>query len=423
MTKIKIPKVRVSLESLGLINQGLFRVDGDLAKRYHRVLKEVFELDCDVDCFRIDKRGLSPELSQYFKEKHPDRFEYGENYLNLQSASRYAIIISPDQKHAPLIAPQTSYDDNLIDLVYSQAKDTIEDVTQDEALYGKLDLGIDIFKEADDILRVRQVHVHLDTLEETVQKLVELRRLSKGLDEGNNALDPEYVKRTRSLVKEVGDVRQRAVTDVFPIKQEILSFYAEFFNKLHCLRRFKNAQGVRAIYIHHNQCFENKYGKEILFIEREHPHMLSTLHKFGFIEYSVDHLAERIAEIEDQFMLERNIDVLELTPEDRTRYLVDNSSQLPPIWKDLREIEKITATTSASIDDVLENTDCTIRLKLAKAKKKPEVINHLLAELDPTNVSRLYQANRKKLTTEFPELPINKKRYIAYKILESLGGE
>lgn len=160
-----------------------------------------------------------------------------------------------------------------------------------------------------------------------------------------------------------------------------------------------------------------------MFIDRGHPHLLSTLHKFGFIRYTAEHVAQRIAEIEDQWMLDRGLEVIDMSPEDRTSFLVENASQLPQIWKELQTIERITKSTTRTLEEVLEDKDYTVRLKLAEAKKKPEVINHLLAELDPTNIERLYHANRNRVVADFPSLPINKKRYIAYKALESTGGK
>ena len=71
MVEITVPKTRIDLESLGLINQDLFNVEGNIASRYNVILKEIFELDSDLDAFRIDKRGLSPELSNYFAKKYP----------------------------------------------------------------------------------------------------------------------------------------------------------------------------------------------------------------------------------------------------------------------------------------------------------------------------------------------------------------
>ena len=76
--KIEVPEKNIDLEKLGLINQGLFTLEGELASRYNAILKNVFDLECEMDNFRVDKRGLSPELCVYFKKKYPERFEFGD---------------------------------------------------------------------------------------------------------------------------------------------------------------------------------------------------------------------------------------------------------------------------------------------------------------------------------------------------------
>ncbi|MDP1694833.1 MAG: hypothetical protein Q8L34_04815, partial [Candidatus Woesearchaeota archaeon] len=195
MNQIQIPKSRIDLEKLGLVHQNLLPVQGVLAERYRTVLKQVLGLDCPLDSFRVDKRGLSPELIDFFAQQKSIGFKHGENYLSLQTASRFMIVVSPDQRNAPLIAEQTSYDDDLIDAVYTQAKETIEDVTQSEALFGELQNGIKIFQSVDDLLHVNGVEVSLDTLEGTIQKVLVLKQLVEHLGDGMHALDETYLKR------------------------------------------------------------------------------------------------------------------------------------------------------------------------------------------------------------------------------------
>ena len=72
----------MSLEELGFMNQGLFRVEKDLAQRYNAILARVFGYDCELEEFRIDMRGLSPEVGAHLQEKYPGRFARPEHYLS-----------------------------------------------------------------------------------------------------------------------------------------------------------------------------------------------------------------------------------------------------------------------------------------------------------------------------------------------------
>lgn len=428
MEDIVIPEKDIDLEKLGLINQGLFRVDKELAQRYNAILKKVFGFDCDVDSFRVDKRGLSPELCDYLKRKYPDpkRLEFGENYLNIGSANRFMVVVSPEQAEAPLIAPQSSYENSLFDEVYRQARHTIDDVTQTEALYGELENGISIFQSPYDLMQFRTVEISLDTIEETLKHFFELKKLSDGLNKGDNALDPKYIETMQGLVKILGDVRGRSISKVFPITKEVHCFYVEFFKGIHCIRNFKNDDDINAIYVLHHQGEIKDFGEEVIVLDLHDKGLLKTLHKYKFMKYDSSLIEQRISEIENEVLLDNGIDVVSLTSHDRKKQIINHSGKLPEYWKELREIAGLMENTSTKIEEALKHRSYETRLKLSTATKKPygkpEIVNHMLAELDPSDVVRMYNSNPRKFRVEFSSLPANRQRYIAHQVLNSLKG-
>lgn len=417
MKAAEIPKKNIDLENLGMINQDLFYVKGELAKRYNKVLKNVFDFDCDADSFRIDKRGLSPELCKYLKEKYPERLEYGENYLNLKSANMFMVVVSPDQKNAPLIAPLTSYENELYNITNRLARHTIEDITQTEALFGQIENRISIFNSAYDLLQLRTIELGLETLNGTVGSILELRKFSDNLGKGKNALDPEYISSMQDIVKKVGDIRQRDVSEIFPIRREIHCFYVEFFKGIHCLRNFKNKEGLRTLLILHHQGSPRNIGEQILTMDLHDPSLVDVLHKYNFLEYDPKLIGRRISEIEDETLLSEGIDVVELTTFERERLVVKYSPKLPKSFRELKEIAGIIENSKADLDELLEDRDYEIKLKLSESSDEDEIVDHMLAELDPTDISRLYNSNRKKMLVEFPNLPLNRQRYIAHTII------
>jgi len=46
----------------------------------------------------------------------------------------------------------------------------------------------------------------------------------------------------------------------------------------------------------------------------------------------------------------------------------------------------------------------------------------MLAEIDPTDVVRVYGSNKRKFKTEFTSMSNNRQRYIAYQVLNYLKG-
>ncbi len=422
MTEIIVPEKNIDLEQLGLINQGLFLVDGELAQRYNAVLREVFGFECDIDSFRVDKRGLSPEVAEHLKRKYPDRLEFGENYLNIRSANRFMVVVSPDQKNAPLVFPQTSYENSLFDEVYRQARHTIEDLTSSAVLFGELDNGINIFRSADDLLQFRTVKISLDSLEGTARAVSALKELSDSLGENDNALNEAYIKKMRSLVERVGSYELRAVSDIFPIKKEVHCFYVEFFKGVHCLRNFRSKDGIRTIFISHHQGKPKDFGDEILSFDLHEPKLLKALRKFRFIKYNPELIDRRIEIIEDDVLLQAGIDVVGLRDYARKSQLSIHQGNLPKTWQELRDLRKVYESTKEGFEDVVEEASYETRLKLAEPVTKDEIINHMLAEIDPSDPVIVYQANPRKFRVEFPTLALNRQRYAAYQVLSFLKG-
>ncbi|MBI5804103.1 hypothetical protein HY450_02575 [Candidatus Pacearchaeota archaeon] len=419
---ILIPERDIDLEKLGLINQELFEVDGELAQRYNQVLLKVFGYENEMDSFRIDKRGLSPELSVHLKAKFPDKLEYGENYLNIGSANRFMVVLSPDQKSSPLVFPQSSYENGLIDNVYRAARHTIEEITTSEALYGELENGITLFRSVKDLLQYRTVKVSLDTLAGTSNALSELTELSDRLGEDDNALNPEYISKMRELVEKVGKISSRSISDIFPVKVEVHCFQVGFYNGVYCLRNFKNKDDIKGIFITNNQGKLRDLSDEILALDLHDKEVLKTLHKYGFMKYDSRIVSQRIDEVADNVLLSRGLDVVSLTPHERKREIVKKTTNLPKSWHQLNDIKTALENTSDEIEDIIDKMDYETKLKLSVPASKKEILNNLLAELDPTDPVRMYEFNLGKFRREFPTFTLNRQRYIVKRILEMKGG-
>ncbi len=417
----KIPQSNVDLEKLGLINQGLFKVEGELAKKYNETLEKVFGFKCDLESFRIDKRGLSPEVAEHLKKKYPDKLEFGENYLNIRSANRFMMIASPDQKHSPLVAPQTSYEDGLFDEVYRQARHTIEDVTSDEIMFGELENRISIFRSVEDLLQLRTIELSLDTINQTVQNYFALQKMCDNLGEEDNALNDEYISKMRKLVERVGDIRNRSISRVFPITKEVHCFYVEFFKGTHCLRNFTNGDKIRGIFISHEQEVKKTFGPEIIRMDLHEPKVFDVLHKYGFLEYNPDLITKRMTEVEDEILLSQGLDVAGMQDWERKRVVTESYNLFPEVWHELKDMRGILESTDKEFGSMMKRKNYEIKVKLADSED--EIVKHLLAEIDPTDVQRVYEFNKRKFRVEFPTLPINRQRYIAYTLLNSQGGK
>jgi hypothetical protein len=74
------------------------------------------------------------------------------------------------------------------------------------------------------------------------------------------------------------------------------------------------------------------------------------------------------------------------------------------------------------IEDIIEKNSIETKTKLAEPASKEDIINHMFAEIDPTDAYRTYAFNKRKFITEFPSLPLNRKNYVVSTILNRLKG-
>ncbi|MDD4308580.1 MAG: hypothetical protein PHU53_07220, partial [Thermoplasmata archaeon] len=130
---------------------------------------------------------------------------------------------------------------------------------------------------------------------------------------------------------------------------------------------------------------------------------------------------QRIEEIEDEVLLASGFDVVSMKSWERKSQILGCAKKLPESWHELRDVSTLLNHTRSGISGILEDKSYTTKLKLSEATAKPEIVNHMLAELDSTDPIRVYEFNRRKLVTEFPNIPANRQRYIAYRLLAQLN--
>src|SRR3989338_5199229 len=94
----------------------LMPVNGVLRDHYNRALKKVIGTETSLTDFHIDMRGESPEIEKII----------GEHYLQNGLASRYMIIVSPNQGKLDLLHQEFSFDITMMSQVFSKFPSVID---------------------------------------------------------------------------------------------------------------------------------------------------------------------------------------------------------------------------------------------------------------------------------------------------------
>ena len=273
-----------TLESEGIINQNLHVVQGPQVAWYNHALKVITGLETKLKEFRVDIRGESPEMEA----------ELGPNYLQNGPAHRFAIIVSPDQRSAPLIHEEFSFDRQILDGVFLNAFPAITIATGIDSLYGELDDSCPKYETIEDLLSIRKIRIALDSPSDFVAKTHELVRLNKLLtklpslliansnalralagqvpsDLGSYGTEKDYLlrfaelaaqeeqqsagkvvpiipKRMVDLVRSVGDIR-RYNLKCLDYEHDVVSFCTRLFDGVAIFR--EDDMGRHTIDVHH----------------------------------------------------------------------------------------------------------------------------------------------------------------------------
>ncbi len=403
------------LEDAGLINQGLFTVQGENADHYFDALDQIHQRDLRQETeileFRIDAYGRSPELAD----------ELGEDYLQVNPANRFGIIISPEQRDAPLIAVETSYDEQLLRQLYKVDRELVSYICAREALVVGFYNGVSFFERVDDILLVEEVRLYLQSTRQTLEKLEALRGMASLLGESDHLYQKDYIDEMLALVGAVGNPRERP--EIREVSCPVQCLFNEFFGGTYLFKQMRGAgQNFETLLITTEPVeFESKH-EMLHFRHVSDKSVINYLHDAGVVGYDLSRLPKRLDEMRDFALLDAGVDIVDASDVDRDKWLDQHKDQLPDVYWELREIHKgmLAGESEGKTYSEVRDASDDVRIVLALPAKEHRIVAHLLAELDEPDVFRDYWDNRSHFIKIFRDFNEPKKRYVIHKLKEAV---
>jgi len=175
-----------------------------LIARYNRALKHLTGRETRLEDFHIDISGFSPEVGEEFGD--PD-------YLNHVGVNRQFILLSTEQKTAPLLNAKFSSSRSILKHWIEENERELFALTARDAVAGELVNSVFRLDSAARLFDVRRVTVEADTTEGTVETAEELRALiTRFHREPEGWHDDVLIARMIELAKRTGDVTRHPVT-------------------------------------------------------------------------------------------------------------------------------------------------------------------------------------------------------------------
>ncbi|UWQ14890.1 hypothetical protein K3556_03065 [Aliiroseovarius sp. M344] len=216
----------------GLMFGNLIRVDSPaLIERYNRALKGLAGKQTKLKEFHIDVSGFSPEIGEELKDPL---------YLNPNGCNRQFIILTVDQKKAPLLNAMFSTSRGILRQFIADNEAKLFALTAHDAVAGELMNSVYDISDPARLFDIRKIVIEADTTQSHVKNARELAEKIDHFQTAPNAwYDDELIAEMIELARETGDVTKVPV-DLGVQEYEQGNFWTAHFGGLYIFRDVEN---------------------------------------------------------------------------------------------------------------------------------------------------------------------------------------
>lgn len=212
----------------GLMFGNLIRVDSPaLVGRYNRALKKLAGRETALTEFHIDISGYSYEIGE----------ELGDHlYLNQGGVNRQFIILTTEQKSAPLLNAQFSTSRGILKQFIEDNEAKLFALTAQDAVAGELDNSVFEVTDPSKLFDIRKISVVADTTQSHVANARLLAQKITRFQEVEDAwFDDVLIAEMIELAKQTGDVTRNPI-DLDRATFEQGNFWTAHFGGLYVFR-------------------------------------------------------------------------------------------------------------------------------------------------------------------------------------------
>ena len=192
------------LVKAGLMFGNLYEVSSPaLVERYNRALEHLIGKRTELTEFHIDIVGASPEIAHELDD---------ELYLNPHGANQMFILLSTDQKTAPLLNSQFSTSRHILRHYIEENEDQLFALTAREAVAGELMNSVFKLDEPADLLDINRVEITADTTQAHVAEAEELSgQIDRFMADDDAWWDDVLIAEMIELAKRTGNIQRNPV--------------------------------------------------------------------------------------------------------------------------------------------------------------------------------------------------------------------
>ena len=392
----------------GLMFGNLVEVSSDsLVSRYNRALKHLIGKETKLTEFHIDICGYSPEIGD----------EFGDNlYLNPKGCNQQFILLTTEQKRAPLISSKFSTSRSILRDFIVDHEEELFALTAREAVTGELINSVFEVNEPADLLRINQITIEADTVTEHVAFAATLQEhINTFMNEPDSWWDDVLIADMIEIAKTTGDITRNPI-QLSAKTYEQGNYYTNHFDGMYIFRDVKTP----AVIARQEMGGLLEMGVEYVFNFDDRKEIAEFLYRQNLIELIVTEQNEDDAAIIQQKMdfiiiataAELGDDLGDLTRQQIRRVARRYADHLPPEYHGLMDIYRW-ASHKGRYPSLDPEHPAYFYAFRAKDNDQRELINMLLAELSPMDFRQLFICHKQAFYDAYRSWPDAKREYVA----------
>ncbi|MCF6219506.1 MAG: hypothetical protein L3J65_00185 [Robiginitomaculum sp.] len=378
-----------------------------LVGRYNRALMHLIGKETTLTEFHIDISGYSPEIGS----------EFGDDlYLNPNGCNRQFILLTTDQKTAPLLNAQFSTSRSILRNFIRENEEELFVLTAREAVAGEMMNSVYAVTSPADLFQINKVDIEADTIQ---SHIAEAKTLQGYIDEfmsGDDAWwDDVLIAKMIELAKRTGNIQRN------PIKLKAKSYsqgnyFTEHFGGIYV---FRDMQTPTVIAREYSEALKDLPVDNILTFE-DRSGIAQFFNTQGLAEQIVssgNNTAAAIIKQKIDFVIISTAASLGDDLGDLTRQQVRQvgrkyAEQMPPEFHGLMQIWRWAKLDGAAPNLNSEHPAFFYALRAAQHADR-DLVNMLLAELSPLDFRQLFICHKTAFYDAYRNWSEAKRDYVA----------
>ena len=377
-----------------------------LVERYNRALKHLTGKETKLTDFHIDISGYSPEIGE----------ELGDDlYLNPNGCNRQFILLSTDQKSAPLLNMKFSTSREILKSFILENEEELFALTAREAVAGELVNSIYSIKDPKELLKIKRIEIEADTLGGQVEEARDLKtQIDRFMTEEDAWWDDVLIAEMIETAKRTGDINRNPVTLEHQAYEQ-QNFYTAHFGGLYIFR----VKG-QTIVIAMNPTKALESMDATIFDAKDTYKIGTFLDIQGFTEPLINARSTHIAELIQQKMDFMVVDALGAIKEDLTDLTRSDMRRLTRrAWDKLPQeyhgLSNLLRWALGQADwPMITPEDPTYFYAVRSAQHEDrDLINQLLSEFTPLDFRQQFICHKEAFYAAYAKYPAAKKDFVA----------